>query len=107
MIFIIIMRPTTKIHDVLIEVKELKDGCPVYRLGDKIYVGTITGEEWVIDSTRSSVKMFCVSAFSSLIGEMIKVRHGLLERHYVRCLDPGPPYTSYSCVFEIRRVEEG
>jgi hypothetical protein len=99
------MKPTRKIHDVVIQVKELKEECPVYRLGDVIYIGTITGEEWVIDSTKSSVKRFCVSAFSSLIGEMIKVRHGLLERHYVRCLDPGPPYTRYSCVFEIRRAK--
>jgi len=100
------LEPTRKIYDVIVEVKELKDTCPVYKLGDKIYIGTISGEEWVIDSERSTVKRFCVSSISSLIGEIIKVRHGLLDKHYVRCLDPGPPYTNYSCIFEIKRAEE-
>ncbi len=99
------MKPTTKIHDVIIEVKELRENCPVYKKGDKIYVGTITGNEWVIEAEKSSVNRFCVSALSSLIGEMIKVRHCLVDSLYVQCLDPGPPYTPNSCLFEIRRAK--
>jgi hypothetical protein len=60
---------------------------------------------WVFDLKRCSVEYICISALPSLIGELIKVRHKISDRIYVSCLDPGPPYSNFSCIFEIVREE--
>lgn len=93
-------------YNVLIEVIEVRESCPVYKVGDYIYVRLTPEGAWVIDTMRSSAKDICVSAFGSIFAEMIKVREGVLEKVFVHCLDPGPPYTPYSAIFCIKRAEK-
>jgi hypothetical protein len=89
-------------RDVIIEVKELRQSCPVFKVGDTIFVKVLPEGAWAIDTQRSSAKFICFSALPSLVGESIKVRHSVQDRVCVACLDPGYPYTKNSVVFEIK-----
>jgi uncharacterized repeat protein (TIGR04076 family) len=92
-------------HDVIIEVVEVKESCPVYKVGDYMYVCSTKEGAWVIDTERSGAKCICVSALPALVGEMIKVREGLKDCVFVHCLDPGPPFTPFSAIFCIKRAK--
>ena len=98
-------QPTKAPKDLVVRVHQVKDFCPVYKEGDSLYAKVTSEGAWVFDLERSSVKTLCISAMPSLIGEMMKVRHGIQNAIYVHCLDPGPPYTKSSAVFEIRAAE--
>ncbi|MDI6703125.1 MAG: TIGR04076 family protein [bacterium] len=94
-----------EIHDVVVEVKELRKRCPVYKIGDRIYFRKGLEGSWVMDIEKTKIKEICVSAFPALVGEIVKVRHAIQDIIHVQCLDPGPPYTENSVVFEIKKVE--
>jgi uncharacterized repeat protein (TIGR04076 family) len=97
------MEPTKEMHDVVIEVKEARRRCPIYKIGDTIYVRRVDSG-WAIDTSLSSAKKICFSSLPSLVGEVVKVRHCIQDKIHIQCLDPGPPYTENSVVFEIRRA---
>jgi uncharacterized repeat protein (TIGR04076 family) len=80
----------------VIEVVEIKEKCPVHRVGDKI---VINGPK--IDLKRTDA--ICIHALSSILHYVVALREGVdlkklgLSKDgkyaYIQCLDPGEPYT--------------
>lgn len=94
-------------YRVIIEVKQIRGRCPVYKVGD-----SMTLEGYYIDSRRSS--RICMHAFSAMSTLLSAFSHGssaislgIGEKEnlgYLRCPDPGPPCTKGGTVlFELRR----
>jgi uncharacterized repeat protein (TIGR04076 family) len=99
----------SKIHRLVLTVKEVRGHCPVHKLGDKIVVDLPK-----IDVANTDV--LCVHAFGSMLSELVPLARGVSFKDlglavkeegnvgYVQCLDPGPPYTAGGTViFEIKR----
>ena len=96
------------IHRLIIEVKEIRGKCPVFKVGDRIVI-----EEPKIVPEKNDA--LCVHALGSILSMVIALGRGVgfeelgLAKEegdvgYVQCLDPGPPYTlGGTVVFEIRR----
>jgi len=96
------------IHRLIIEVKEIRGKCPVFKVGDRIVI-----EEPKIVPEKTDA--LCVHALGSILSMVIALGRGVgfeelgLAKEegdvgYVQCLDPGPPYTlGGTVVFEIRR----
>ncbi len=80
----------------IFEVVKIRGKCPVYTVGDRIYV---KGPQ--IDLERSDA--ICIHALPSLLHYAIALREGIdpaklgLAKKggdaYIQCLDPGEPYT--------------
>ncbi len=96
------------IYKVLIEVVKIKGKCPVYKVGDKIYL-----EGFYINSKVSS--NICMHAFSSMISLLSAFSHGASaielgigdkeDEGYLQCCDPGEPYTKGGTVtFKLKRI---
>jgi uncharacterized repeat protein (TIGR04076 family) len=98
----------SKIHRLVLTVKEVRGHCPVHKLGDKIVVDVPK-----IDVANTDV--LCIHAFGSMLSELVPLARGASFKDlglavkegnvgYVQCLDPGPPYTAGGTViFEIKR----
>ncbi|MGQ9597667.1 MAG: TIGR04076 family protein [Thermoproteota archaeon] len=94
-------------YSFVLEVKEVKGFCPLYKVGDKIII-----REFYIDSKNSeNVCIHLLSAASTLLSAFLHgvsaVELGIGDREdagYLQCPDPGPPYTKGGTViFELRR----
>ncbi len=96
-------------YRVLIEVINIRGRCPVYKVGDKIYL-----EGFYIDSKNSS--NICMHAFASMISLLSAFSHGASaielgigdkeDEGYLQCCDPGDPYTKGGTViFKIKRIK--
>ncbi len=80
----------------IFEVVKIRGKCPVYKVGDRIYV---KGPQ--IDLERSDA--ICIHALPSLLHYAIALREGIEPTKlglakkgrdaYIQCLDPGEPYT--------------
>ena len=90
-----------------IQVVEIKGKCPVYRIGDKIQI-----KDAEIDMKNTDA--LCIHALPSLLHYTVSLREGIspvklgLSKEescaYLRCPDPGEPYTpGGTVVFEIIR----
>lgn len=98
----------SKVHRLVLTVKEVRGHCPVHKVGDKIVV-----EVPKIDIANTDT--LCVHALGSMLSELVPLARGASFKDlglaveegnvgYVQCLDPGPPYTAGGTViFEIRR----
>jgi uncharacterized repeat protein (TIGR04076 family) len=98
----------SKIHRLVLTVKEVRGHCPVHKVGDRIVV-----EVPKIDTANTD--SLCVNALGSMLSMLIPLSRGVSFKDlglavqegnlgYVQCLDPGPPYTAGGTViFEIRR----
>jgi len=95
------------LYIVVLRVREIKGNCPVYQVGDRIAL-----DGYCIDSVRSS--NVCMHAFSAMLTLLSAFAHGCsavdlgigdeADVAYLRCPDPGPPYTKGGTVlFELRR----
>jgi len=99
-----------KWFDLIVEVKEVKGSCPVYRKGDKIVIR----EGYRVDLKESDA--LCTHSLCSMIPWIVSLsggtepeKLGLAKKEcqaaYVQCLDPGEPYTDGGTViFEIKRL---
>lgn len=98
-------------YRLVVKVKEIRGGCPVFRVGDQIVVEE---PRVVLEETDG----FCVHAFGAMLSVLIALCRGVSfkelglardgEVGYVQCLDPGPPFTGGgTVVFEIRREKLG
>jgi len=94
-------------YRVVLEVKEVRGFCPLYKPGDKIIL-----REFYIDSKRSkNICMHLLSATSTLLSAFMHgasaVELGIGDREdvgYLQCPDPGPPYTKGgTVVFELEK----
>ena len=94
-------------YSVILEVKEVRGFCPLYKAGDKIVI-----KEFYIDSKSSkNICMHFLSATSTLLSAFIHgtsaIKLGIGSKEdvgYLQCPDPGPPYTKGGTViFELRR----
>ena len=98
----------SKLHRLVLTVKEVRGSCPVHRVGDRIVI-----EVPKIDTANTDT--LCVHALGSMLSELVPLARGVSFRDlglavqegnvgYVQCLDPGPPYTAGGTViFEIKR----
>ena len=98
----------SKVHRLILTVKEVRGHCPVHKVGDKIVVDLPK-----IDVANTDV--LCVHAFGSMLSELVPLARGASFKDlglakeegnvgYVQFLDPGPPYTAVGTViFEIKR----
>jgi len=98
----------SKVHRLILTVKEIRGKCPVHNLGDKIVVES---PEIVTAETEA----LCVHALGSMLSMLVPLAHGFSFKDlglaveegnvgYVQCLDPGPPYTlGGTVIFEIKR----
>jgi len=98
---------TRKWYRVVIEVKEVRGYCPVYKVGDRIVV-----EKFYVDTARSSnICMHALVSMATLLSAFMKGYSakllGIGDRDdigYVQCPDPGPPYTrGGTVIFELKR----
>jgi len=91
-----------------IEVCEITGECPVYKVGNRM---VIDGPKIVLKETDA----VCVHALSSLLHYVIALDEGVdprklglskeSENAYIRCVDPGQPYTDGgTVVFRCRRI---
>jgi len=94
-------------YRVIIEVKEVRGLCPLYKPRDQIIL-----KDFYINSNHSKdVCIHLLSAASTLLSAFIHgssaIRLGIGSRKdvgYLQCPDPGPPYTKGgTVVFELRR----
>lgn len=95
-------------YRLIINVKEIRGRCPVFKVGDKIVVES---PRIVVGETDN----LCIHAFGSILSMVVPLSHGASfkqlglakeedEKGYFQCLDPGEPYTQGGTVlFEIRR----
>jgi len=94
-------------YSIILEVKEVRGFCPLYKIGDKIVI-----KEFYIDSKSS--KNICIHFLSAAFTLLSAFIHGLSaielgignieDVAYLQCPDPGPPYTKGGTViFELRR----
>jgi uncharacterized repeat protein (TIGR04076 family) len=86
-----------------IEVHEIRGKCPVYKVGDKMI---IAGPKILLDQTDA----VCIHALSTLLHYVVALDEGAdpvklgltkpeqKEFAYMRCVDPGEPYTSGGAV---------
>jgi uncharacterized repeat protein (TIGR04076 family) len=98
----------SKVHKLVLTVKEVRGRCPVHKIGDKIVI-----EVPKIDTANTDV--LCVHALGSMLSMLTALARGVSFKElglateegnvgYVQCLDPGPPYTTGGTVlFEITR----
>ena len=98
----------SKVHRLVLTVKEVRGHCPVHKVGDKIVVEVPKIEVANTDA-------LCVNALGSMLSMLVPLSRGVSFKDlglavqegnvgYVQCLDPGPPYTAGgTVVFEIRR----
>mgnify|MGYP000288814880 CR=1 FL=1 len=94
-------------YRVVIEVKEVRGRCPVYKPGDRIVV-----ERFYIKCGESKdVCLHALCAMSTLLSSFMRgysarsLGIGLRDNvGYLQCPDPGSPYTcGGTVVFELRR----
>lgn len=94
-------------YRIVLEVKDVRGFCPLYKLGDKIIF-----KEFYIDSKRSeNICIHLLSAASTLLSAFMHgvsaVELGIGNREdvgYLQCPDPGTLYTKGgTVVFELRR----
>jgi len=98
----------SKVHRLVLTVKEIRGKCPVHKLGDNIVVDTpeiVTGE----------TDALCIHALGSMLSMLVPLARGVSFKDlglavqegnvgYIQCLDPGPPYTlGGTVIFQIRR----
>jgi uncharacterized repeat protein (TIGR04076 family) len=95
-------------YRLVITVKEIREKCPVFKVGDTI---TIESPKIVVNKTDN----LCVHAFGCMLSMIVPLSHGISfkqlglskeegEKGYIQCLDPGKPYTNGGTVlFEIKR----
>lgn len=92
-------------RELIIQVKEIRGKCDVYKLGDRI---VIKGPEIDMEKTDG----LCIHALPSLLYYSLALREGadpvklglstINNRAYLSCPDPGPPYTQGgNVVFEL------
>ena len=98
----------SKVHRLVLTVKEVRGRCPVHKVGDRIVVDVPK-----IDVANTDT--LCVNALGSMLSMLVPLSRGVSFKDlglavqegnvgYVQCLDPGPPYTAGGTViFEIRR----
>jgi uncharacterized repeat protein (TIGR04076 family) len=98
----------SKVHKLILTVKEIRGKCPVYKLGDRIVVDS---PEIVTAETDA----LCIHALGSMLSMLVPLARGVSFKDlglsvkegnvgYIQCLDPGPPYTlGGTVVFEVRR----
>jgi len=98
----------SRVHRLVLTVKEIRGICPVHKVGDRIVV-----ESPKIDVGKSDA--LCVHALGSMLSMLVPLARGVSFKDlglavqegnvgYVQCLDPGPPYTAGGTViFEIKR----
>lgn len=98
---------TRRWYRVVIEVKEVRGLCPVYRVGDRMVI-----EKFYVDTARSdNICVHALVAMATLLSAFMRGYSakalGIGDRDdvgYVQCPDPGPPYTKGGTViFELRR----
>jgi len=94
-------------YSVVIEIKEVRGVCPLYKPGDQIIL-----KDFYINSKQSkNVCIHLLSAASTLLSAFIHgssaKKLGIGDRDdigYLQCPDPGPPYTKGGTViFKLRR----
>jgi len=94
-------------YRVIIKVKEVRGKCPIYKVGDKVFL------EWFYIVPEKSCKV-CMHAFSAMLTLLSSFIHGVSAKDlgigdkddvgYLQCPDPGPPHTCGGTVlFELRR----
>ncbi len=98
----------SKVHRLVLTVKEIRGKCPVHKLGDRIVVES---PEIVTAGTDS----LCIHALGSMLSILVPLARGISFKDlglayedgnvgYIQCLDPGPPYTpGGTVIFEIKR----
>jgi len=98
----------SKVHRLILTVKEIRGKCPVHKLGDRIVV-----ESPEIVSAKTDA--LCIHALGSMLSILVPLARGVSFKDlglaheegnvgYVQCLDPGPPFThGGTVVFEIKR----
>jgi len=98
----------SRVHRLVLTVKEIRGRCPVHKVGDKIVV-----ESPKIDTAQTDT--LCVHALGSMLSMLVPLARGVSFKDlglavedgnigYVQCLDPGPPYTlGGTVIFEIKR----
>ena len=98
----------SKVHRLVLTVKEVRGHCQVHKVGDKIVV-----EVPKIDVANTDT--LCINALGSMLSMLVPLSRGVSFKDLglaiqegnvgcVQCLDPGPPYTAGGTViFEIRR----
>lgn len=103
-----VVSPMSRVHRLVLTVKEIRGRCPVHKVGDRIVV-----ESPKIDTDETDV--LCVHALGSMLSMLVPLARGVSFKDlglavqegnvgYVQCLDPGPLYTAGGTViFEIKR----
>jgi len=98
----------SRVHRLVLTVKEIRERCPVHKVGDKIVV-----ESPKIDTAQTDT--LCIHALGSMLSMLVPLARGVSFKDlglavedgnigYVQCLDPGPPYTlGGTVIFEIKR----
>ena len=98
----------SKVHRLIINVKEIRGKCPIYKVGDKI---VIQPPEIIPEQTDA----LCIHALGSMLSTLVPLSRGISFKElglaheegnvgYIQCLDPGPPYTpGGTVIFEVRR----
>jgi len=98
----------SKVHRLVLTVKEIRGRCPVHKVGDRIVV-----ESPKIDTDETDA--LCVHALGSMLSMLVPLARGVSFKDlglsfedgnvgYVQCLDPGQPYTpGGTVIFEIKR----
>lgn len=98
----------SKVHRLVLNVKEIRGRCPVHKVGDRIVVDSPK-----IDTTKTNA--LCIHALGSMLTMLVPLARGVSFKElglaaqegnvgYVQCLDPGPPYTlGGTVIFEIKR----
>ena len=96
-------------YRVIMEIKEVRGTCPLYKPGDQIIL-----KDFYINSNHSkNVCIHLLSAASTLLSAFIHgssaKKLGIGDREdvgYLQCPDPGSPYTKGgTVVFELRREQ--
>lgn len=94
-------------YQIVITVKEVRDYCPIYKVGDKIFV-----KKFYIESKNS--QNICIHAFAAISTLLSAFLHGSSAIHlgisaqenigFLQCPDCGPPYTrGGTVIFELKR----
>jgi len=98
----------SKVHRLVLSVKEIRGRCPVHKVGDRIVVDSPK-----IDTGKTDA--LCIHALGSMLSMLVPLARGASFKDlglavqegnvgYVQCLDPGPPYTlGRTVIFEIKR----
>lgn len=113
--------------NLIIEVKEIRGNCPVYKVGDKIVINQ--GYRLDLKKSKTENSVICTHSLSSFLPYLTALSSQINPQDlglskccrkpavaggkdkksfgYVQCLDPGEPYTpGGTVIFEIKTTFE-